>query len=256
MRDIQVSTDVFARIWSLRTKTENTEDEILKRVLWQISDVGQHRGPGAEPRTTEEFDGIYDRRFNVMFPEGFRLERTYLGKDYSAVVNNGQWQIAGVGHGYTRLNELSVAIGTKTENAWANWFYRDENGQRHPVSDLRDPGTIARKNASNRQNRNVRNLNSDKPSPHLGTHSMSNKIRWCDDVKTALEQMGGQASLHRIYQQVAKIRKSAGRSVPPSLEATIRRTLEDFSSDSENYRGEDWFTMPEGKGSGFWALRE
>jgi hypothetical protein len=85
---------------------------------------------------------------------------------------------------------------------------------------------------------------------------MHGKIRWVDDVVMALKSLGGQARLHRIYYQVEKQRRSAGRSVPRSLDATIRRTLEDFSSDSANFRGEDLFEMPEGPGAGLWALRK
>lgn len=84
---------------------------------------------------------------------------------------------------------------------------------------------------------------------------MYGKIRWVDDVVAALKSLGGRARLHRIYEQVEKQRRDAGRSVPPSLEATVRRTLEDFSSESANFRGEDLFTMPEGPGAGLWALK-
>lgn len=62
------------------------------------------------------------------------------------------------------------------------------------------------------------------------------KIRWVDDVKTALRRMGGEASLHEIYKSVEKIRSNSGRSTPKTLEATIRRTIEDHSEDSENFR--------------------
>jgi hypothetical protein len=40
------------------------------------------------------------------------------------------------------------------------------------------------------------------------------------------------------------------------MEATVRRTLEDNCSDSDNFRGVDIFCMPEGKGAGIWALRK
>lgn len=256
MRDIQVSTDVFARIWSLRARSENTEDEILRRVLWQSCEPATSTSLNTPTRPITHGAGIYDRRFKVTFPEGFSIERTYLGRQYFAVVRNGAWTIEGVGTGYTRLNELSNAIGTKTENAWANWFYRDETGQRYPASNLRDPETISRKTTSNVKHNTMYGEEGLRTAQKRGGENMPGRIRWCDDVKTALEEMGGQASLYRIYKRVEEIRKDAGRSVPNSLEATVRRTLEDFSSDSDNFRGEDWFCMPEGKGSGVWALRK
>ncbi len=98
--------------------------------------------------------------------------------------------------------------------------------------------------------------NSDNSNSEVEQMFSMTKVRWCDDVRDALETLGGESSLGAIYKEVERIRRNAGRSVPPSIEATIRRTLEDFSSDSENFRGEDWFEMPEGKGSGVWALRK
>jgi len=85
---------------------------------------------------------------------------------------------------------------------------------------------------------------------------MFGKVRWVDDVRTALTKMGGEASLHSIYREVECIRREAGRSIPKTLEAVIRRTLEDHSSDSANYRGVDLFGLPEGHGKGIWALRK
>ena len=78
------------------------------------------------------------------------------------------------------------------------------------------------------------------------------KIRWVDDVYQALTALGGHATLHEIYKAVEQRRKNAGRSVPKTLEATVRRTLEDRSSDSANFKGEDWFKKI---GRGEWAIR-
>ncbi len=80
---------------------------------------------------------------------------------------------------------------------------------------------------------------------------------WRGDVQEALGQLGGTASLHKIYDQVETLRKDAGRSVPRTLDAVVRRTLEDHSSDSANYKDgrPDLFLMPEGPGAGVWALR-
>jgi hypothetical protein len=78
------------------------------------------------------------------------------------------------------------------------------------------------------------------------------KIRWVDDVKDALCQLGGAAALHEIYKQVRRIRREGGRSTPTTLEATIRRTIEDHSSDSDNFRGDDIFKKVS---RGYWALR-
>jgi hypothetical protein len=80
---------------------------------------------------------------------------------------------------------------------------------------------------------------------------------WRADIEAALDKvdLGAGATLDRIYDEVRAIRSAAERSTPPSFEATVRRTLEDNSSDSDNYRGKDIFYMVEGKGRGVWGLR-
>ena len=81
-------------------------------------------------------------------------------------------------------------------------------------------------------------------------------MTWRDDVHAALKGLGGRSHLNGIYREVKTTRGAAGRTVPVSLEATVRQTLEFHSSDSSNYRsGPDLFCMPEGKGAGVWALR-
>jgi hypothetical protein len=82
------------------------------------------------------------------------------------------------------------------------------------------------------------------------------EVTWRDDVREALRRLGGRAALSRIYVEVGEIRRSTGRSVPRSLEAVIRRTLEEHSTDSDSYKGgPNLFYMPAGKGAGLWALR-
>ena len=78
------------------------------------------------------------------------------------------------------------------------------------------------------------------------------KMRWVDDIVTALKRLGGQASLDEIYRTTKSIRQGSGRSLPRTFEAVVRRTLEDHSSDSANHRAEDLFRIV---GRGTWALR-
>jgi hypothetical protein len=82
-------------------------------------------------------------------------------------------------------------------------------------------------------------------------------IRWRHDVRQALRDLGGEASLKSIYEQVRKIRLEHGRSVPANLSAIVRRELEFNSSDSNVFTGDhDWFRSAQGIGKGRWALRE
>ena len=78
------------------------------------------------------------------------------------------------------------------------------------------------------------------------------KVRWVDDIVSGLKLLGGEASLHEIYKTVERIRFSNARTIPRTFEATIRRTIEDHSSDSEIFKGEDIFRK---FSRGRWALR-
>ena len=249
MRSITVSTDVFARIWSLRQLGEDTEDAILSRTL---GCSGNHAGSAPDSSLER---GLLDPRSGVLFREGFGVFRTYLGVEYRARITGGEWVLEDDGRAFQSLSELSRTIGAKTENAWLNWLYLDDRGLRHPVSKLRDPSVIATRSkqiGTSVQDHPIggrSSLTSSEYGAILGDGT------WRDDVQTALRRLGGRSSLSRIYKEVRAVRTAAGRSIPPSLEATVRRTLEDHSSDSENYRGADLFCMPEGKGAGVWGLR-
>ncbi len=146
MRTIEVSTEVFARIWALRADREETEDEILKRVLTSTS----------EPR------------------------RPFKQKEH---------------------NEAAMSFYDRGPRTWS-------------------------------------------------------QPTWATDLAEVLLARGGRARLKQIYNDVEELRRTAGRSIPKTIEATVRRTLENHSSDSHNYTGgADLFCMPDGKGEGIWALR-
>ena len=63
MRSITVTTDVFARIWSLRQPGEDTEDAILTRILGCIAN------PTTASTASLPGTGILDSRSGVLFPE-------------------------------------------------------------------------------------------------------------------------------------------------------------------------------------------
>jgi hypothetical protein len=244
VRSIQVSTDVFAQIWAIRKPGEDSEDAILRRALGCPSTVMM-------PSTLDPPDqlGIFDAKYGVTFREGFETFRTYLGSEYVAKVSNGRWLLSSDNKTYRSLNELSNAIGAKTENAWANWCFRNAHGERQVVSELRDPDQIAVR----RKNREVERASSVMKNISLTTESDGT---WRDDVRVSLERIGGKASLHSIYAEVRALRRGTRRSIPTAFEAVVRKTLEENSSDSDAFRGaQDLFRMPEGKGAGIWALR-
>lgn len=243
MRPISVSTQVFARIWALRGPGEQSEDAILRRVLGchdEETEIKHAPAEASAPDPSNPRDGVFDRRHNIHFPEGFEVFRVYLGRDFRARANEGSW-IRSDGTRYRSLNELSRSIGARTENAWLNWFFSSPNGARLPVAILRE--------------------GSEPPHGEFKEQTAATPneedMTWRSDVRKALEQLGGRASLRRIYRETSKIRRAAGRSLPQSFDATVRRTLEEHSSDSLVFRGiHDLFWMPEGKGAGVWALRD
>ena len=85
---------------------------------------------------------------------------------------------------------------------------------------------------------------------------MGRQVTWVDDVREALRRFGGKADLTQIYKEVEKIRKAAGRSLTKTWENTVRQTLEDHCSEASFRSGKNVFCMPEGKGTGVWALRK
>ena len=64
----------------------------------------------------------------------------------------------------------------------------------------------------------------------------------------ALERLGGQAHVQRMYMDVNKLRRARGDGVPESLDMIVQRTLENCCSESDNYSGGyDLFRMVYGK---------
>lgn len=258
MRSITVSTDVFARIWALRQAHEDSEDSILRRVLDCPAVAGPPRHDKAN--TASQWNGgtgFLDNRHGTHFPEGFEIFRKYLGREYRARAHEGTWMLQPTGQTCASLNELSRAIGARTENAWVNWFYRAPDGSKMTIAELRDPSRVA-----NRRRSRPININGGETSDPLklpavrDTAYVHDSVTWRDDVVSALNFLYGQASLDKIYKQVEHILRAAGRSRPPTLEAIVRRTLETHSSDSDNFlEGADLFYMPQGKGAGYWGLR-
>ena len=78
-------------------------------------------------------------------------------------------------------------------------------------------------------------------------------MTWRDKIVEALNNLGGEALLSEIYDEVANI---TGASVTVSFKASIRDALEKNSSDSVKYNYKyDVFYCVHGKGNGKWGLR-
>jgi hypothetical protein len=100
-------------------------------------------------------------------------------------------------------------------------------------------------------------------SHHVGAESwgISLPSRWLDDIVRALENRGGVAPLSDIYEELRLIRPDLATTSPELgyWQATVRRTIETHSSDSQNFHGRaesDIFCSVEGIGQGVWGLRQ
>lgn len=74
-----------------------------------------------------------------------------------------------------------------------------------------------------------------------------------DYIVQALHNLGGEASYPEIYAEYERI---SGVQLTHGRKAGIRKSIEDHSSDSLNYKGrEDLFYSVYGLGNGVWGLR-
>ena len=73
---------------------------------------------------------------------------------------------------------------------------------------------------------------------------------WVEDIVQAFKNLGGQASLNQLYEEVKRIRTEP---LPATYKACLRGIIEDNSSDSTRFRGKDLFRKV---AKGVWALRD
>lgn len=79
---------------------------------------------------------------------------------------------------------------------------------------------------------------------------MSKPQPWVAEIVSAFQALGGAARYDDLYEYVER---TTERVLTKEWKATIRRTIEDHSSNSKNFRSDDLFRH---LGSGFWGLRE
>jgi hypothetical protein len=80
-------------------------------------------------------------------------------------------------------------------------------------------------------------------------------MQWIDYVVQAMENLGGEAAYSELYAEIGHLK---GGNLTKSWKATVRNTVECYSSDSDNWTSsrKDLFYSVGGKGSGRWALRD
>ena len=80
------------------------------------------------------------------------------------------------------------------------------------------------------------------------------KKTWLDWIVEAMRQLGGSAAYEDLYHQIQLIHTGP---LSKEWKASVRKTIENNSSDSDNFRegNQDVFKSVGGKGSGYWGLR-
>ncbi|MBC7313393.1 MAG: hypothetical protein H5U11_12940 [Rhizobium sp.] len=76
---------------------------------------------------------------------------------------------------------------------------------------------------------------------------------WLEDIVQVLNAAGGEVHYSELYAQLGSIR---GRDLSLIDKATVRKEVERFSADSDNWNEErpNLFRSTRGKGKGFWSL--
>jgi hypothetical protein len=134
VRTINVTTEVYAAIWSARQPGEDHETDILARILH----VQSPARPAAQTSEAPQKIGFRDSRFDITLPEGFEIFRNYKGTEYRAKAIAGRWVRQDTGASYPTVNQLSLATSGNTENAWRNWYFTGSDEQRHLIEKLRN----------------------------------------------------------------------------------------------------------------------
>ncbi len=93
-------------------------------------------------------------------------------------------------------------------------------------------------------------FNSQPPSLSKITITNEGKSSWVEDIIQAFLNLGGEATLGQIYNEVSKIRK---KPLQNKWLHTVQGTIYRHSSDSRNFQGNDLFRKV---GKGVWALQE
>lgn len=139
MRNINLSTDVYAAIWSKRQPGEETEDAILRR-LFDVT--GSATAPSEPVPKLVNGAGFKDDRNGVQFAEGFEIYRNYKGTTYRARATKGRWLLLNTNTPYSSLHKLSTAVVNGPENAWFAWRCQLPGGREGPINGLRDQSRV------------------------------------------------------------------------------------------------------------------
>ena len=198
MHLLNVSRDVLSGIRARRQGGEETEDKVLRRLL-NIPAAPTMPEPDDETGGPRFRPGFRDATYGILFPEGFKISRTYKGRLFGARVSSGRWLLDADGRLYDSFNQLSQAVIDGNENAWMFWFYRGTDGGQRRIAELRDPAMVQKRPRRNR----LRGL-----APHL-TQPIP------ETLPQAISEAARQESI--LGNGAAPVTPRASRPSPPEL---------------------------------------
>ena len=244
---IQIPLRLFLRLADYEARRGNSES-VFAAVVGAIENhIGEENAQASQNNfnTMSEYsDG--DRPFawkNLLLPEGTNFQMQYKGRLYRAAIEKGRMIADGK---ETTPGEFVRLVTNTNRNAWRDiWIRRPTDTTWRLADDLRRTSSYSGEGGRLPQG------GSDGPGSVQHQDST-----WRDDVELTLYRLGGKARLENIYTMAEGIRSAAGKPIPRTLDAIVRRTLEENCSDTDSYKGRsDIFCMPDGKGAGVWGLR-
>ena len=126
MRNISVSTEVFAAIWAQRKQGEATEDAILGRILLGLERFSFEPEPGGRRRSGSGEMRIEE--YDLRLPPASR----YSGPTRENSTPRPSKTAAGIcrttAGPIESLHRLSWAVVRRGENAWKYWNYKRRKG--------------------------------------------------------------------------------------------------------------------------------
>lgn len=109
MAAISVDFEVFKALTNLRMSEEQTENDVLRKLL------GLPTASGAPPASDEPAWVCK----GVAFPGGTKLRAVFKGKEYAGEVKNGTFLLGGVE--YTSPSAAAQSITKSPVNGWTFW---------------------------------------------------------------------------------------------------------------------------------------
>jgi hypothetical protein len=255
-RQIAIDIDVYRTIESERATFEETSNDILRRLLGLSARLPESYRLEAKS-TYSDYPGLAGRGKDL--PNNLELQATHKGTNVLAVVNNGV--ITFGGKRFDTPSAAAIEVTGYNVNGWRFWRFYSPTLQRWvPLDQLRKPGIESGECfleeipilSAHVEPESIANSPTETEATERRLGEMtSRKKPWKEIVYEALTTLGGVADLQTIYHEIHRVKVG---TLSKQWQATVRNTLETYSKDSFNFKGEDIFWSVEGKHKGVWGL--